>query len=174
MHDHHKLLTHPAMQTIREAIQRDLWLKLAVGLVLLVAGLSMATYFYHKYNLLAMLGLGVALPGVWCLREYLRRPKVEDDLLWQTLHRFPRQIVWVFTQEEELMPFGLMLTKRGSLYIMLLDGTELTLAFPTKKLHLASHFLHRLLPHAAFGFSQELKQQFERDPSLVGNWKSEN
>lgn len=168
MHDHHKLLTHPAMLTIREAIQRDLWLKLAVGLILLLAGLAMATYFYHKYNLLAVLGLGIALPGVWCLREYMRRPKVEDDMLWQTLHRRPTKIVWVFTQEEELVPFGLMLTKRCTLYVMLLDGTELTLAFPTQKLHLASHFLQRLLPHAAFGFSQERQQLFERDPSLMG------
>lgn len=155
------------MLTIREGIQRDLWLKLAVGVVLLVAGLALTTYFYQKYNLLAVLGLGLALPGAWCLREYLRRPKVEDDLLWQTLHRRPRQVVWVFTQEEQLMPVGLLLWERGTLFVMLLDGSELTLALPPRKLKLASHYLQRLLPHAAFGFSQERRQQFERDPSLL-------
>ncbi|MBK9015165.1 MAG: hypothetical protein IPM82_14455 [Saprospiraceae bacterium] len=167
LHDHHKLLAHPAMLTIREAIRRDLWLKLAVGLVLLVSGLSLTAVFYQKYSLLAALGLGVALPGAWFLREYLRRPKVEDDPLWQVLHRRPRHIVWIYTQEERLMPFGMLLSERGTLFVMLLDGSELTLALPTKKLKLASHFLQRLLPHAAFGFSQERKQQFEVNPALL-------
>lgn len=156
------------MLVLREAIRRDLWLKLAVGLVLLTAGLSMAAVFYQKYNLLAVLGVGMALPGAWFLREYLRRPKVEDDPLWQVLHRAPKQVVWVYIQEERLMPFGMLLTERGTLFVMLLDGSELTLAMPIKQLKLASHYLHRLLPHAAFGFSQERKQQFEQDPSLLG------
>lgn len=155
------------MHVIRDAIRRDLWLKLAVGLGLLAAGLGMAAVFYQKYNLLAVLGVGVALPGAWFVREWVRRPRVEDDPLWQVLHRAPKQVVWVYTQEERLMPFGMLLTERGTLYIMLLDGSELTLALPTRKLRLASHYLHRLLPHAAFGFSQERKQQFETDPTLL-------
>ena len=93
MHDHSKLLAHPAMLVIRDAIRRDLWLKLAVGLVLLAAGLGMAAVFYQKYNLLAVLGVGVALPGAWFLREWVRRPNIEDDPLWQVLHRAPRQVV---------------------------------------------------------------------------------
>ncbi|MBK8565824.1 MAG: hypothetical protein IPN76_21395 [Saprospiraceae bacterium] len=168
MHDHHNLLTHPAMLVIRDAIRRDLWLKLAVGLALLAAGLGMAAVFYQKYNLLAVLGVGVALPGAWFVREYVRRPRVEDDALWQVLHRAPKQVVWVYTQEERLMPVGLLLAERGTLFVMLLDGSELTLAMPARKLKLASHYLHRLLPHAAFGFSVERKQQFEQDPSLLG------
>jgi hypothetical protein len=156
------------MLVLRDAIRRDLWLKLAVGLALLAAGLYMAAAFYQKYNMLAVLGVGVALPGAWFVREYVRRPRVEDDALWQVLHRAPRQVVWVYTQEERLMPFGMLLWERGTLYVMLLDGSELTLALPTRKLKLASHYLHRLLPHAAFGFSQERRQQFERDPSLLG------
>lgn len=155
------------MLVIRDAIRRDLWLKLAVGVVLLVAGLGLAAFFYQKYNLVAVLGLGVALPGAWFLREYVRRPKVEDDPLWQVLHRVPRQVVWVYTQEERLMPFGMLLSERGTLFVMLLDGSELTLALPTRKLKLASKYLQRLLPHAAVGFSMERRQQFERDPSLL-------
>lgn len=168
MHDHRKLLSHPAMLVIRDGIQRDLWLKLAVGLLLLAAGLCMAAVFYQKYNLLAVLGVGVALPGAWFVREWVRRPRVEDDPLWQVLHRAPKQVVWVFTQEEQLMPVGLLLAERGTLYVMLIDGSELTLALPVRKLNLASHYLHRLLPHAAFGFSLERKQQFEQDPALLG------
>ncbi len=155
------------MLVLRDAIQRDLWLKLAVGLVLLMAGLGLAAVFYQKHNLLAVLGLGVALPGAWFLREHLRRPRVEDDPLWQVLHRRPRQIVWIYTQEERLMPFGMHLMARGTLFVMLLDGSQLALALPTQQLKLASHFLHRLLPHAAFGFSQERRQQFEADPALL-------
>ncbi len=167
MHDHHNLLTHPAMLVIRDAIRRDLWLKLAVGLALLAAGLGMAEVFYQKYNLLAVLGVGVALPGAWFVREWVRRPRFEDDPLWQVLHRAPKQVVWVYTQEERLMPVGLLLAERGTLYVMLLDGSELTLALPARKLKLASHYLHRLLPHAAFGFSLERRLKFEQDPSLL-------
>lgn len=157
------------MLVIRDAIRRDLWLKLAVGVVLLMAGLGLAAFFYQKYNLVAVLGLGMALPGAWFLREYVRRPKVEDDPLWQVLHRRPRQVVWVYTQEEQLMPFGMLLAERGTLYVMLLDGAELTLALPARKLKLASKYLQRLLPHAAVGFSQERRQQFERDPAMLLN-----
>ncbi len=155
------------MRIIRDGIQRDLWLKLAVGLLLLGAGLCLVLFFYQKTNLLAVLGLGLVLPGSWFLREYVRRPSVEDDLLWQLLHRRSQQIVWVFTQDEQVMPLGLHLGDRGTLFVMLLDGTELTLALPVRKLRLISHFLHRLLPHAAFGFSEERMQQFEQNPSLL-------
>lgn len=155
------------MRIIRDGIRRDLWLKLAVGLLLLGAGLGLVLFFYQKYNLLAVLGLGLVLPGSWFLREYVRRPSVEDDLLWQLLHRRSQQIVWVFTQDEQIMPLGLYLGDRGTLFVMLLDGTELTLALPVRKLRLISHFLHRLLPHAAFGFSEERRQQFEQNPSLL-------
>ncbi|MCF8245617.1 MAG: hypothetical protein K9J37_04060 [Saprospiraceae bacterium] len=161
------LLQHPAMLTIREGIRRDLWLKLAVGVLLLASGFALALFFYQKHSLLAVLGLGLALPGAWFLRDYLQRHKVEDDLLWQTLHRRPQQIVWVYTQEEQLMPLGLHLMDRGMLFVMLLDGSELTLALPAKKLRLASHFLHRLLPNAAFGFSEERRQQFVDNPALL-------
>lgn len=169
LHDHYKLLAHPAMLVIRDAIRRDLWLKLAVGLLLLVAGLGMTAVFYQKYNLLAVLGVGVALPGAWFVREFVRRPRVDDDPLWQVLHRAPKQVVWVFTQEERLMPVGLLLAERGTLYVMLLDGSELTLALPARKLKLASKYLQRLLPHAAVGFSLERRQQFERDPAMLLN-----
>lgn len=162
------------MSVIHDGIRRDLWLKLAVGLVLLAAGFGLAMVFYKKYNLLAVLGMGLALPGAWFVREWVRRPRVEDDALWQVLHRAPKQVVWVYTQEERLMPLGLFLAERGTLFIMLLDGSELTLALPARKLKLASHYLRRLLPHAVFGFSVERKQQFESNPSLLVNWKLGN
>lgn len=155
------------MLVIHDAIRRDLWLKLAVGLVLLAVGFGLLLFFFKKYNLLAALGLGMSLPGGWCLREFVRRPKVEDDALWQVLHRRQKQIVWVYVQEEQLMPFGMLLAERGTLFVMMLDGSELSLAMPSRKLRLAVHFLRRLLPHAAFGFSLERRQQFEQDPSLL-------
>lgn len=167
MHNHSKLLTHPAMRILREAIRRDLQLKLGVGLVLLLSGLALVTVFFRQYHLLAVLGLGIALPGAWCLREYLLRPRVADDRLWQVLHCAPDHIVWVFTQEERLMPFGMLLSERGTLFVMLLDGSELSLAMPVRKLRLAMHFLRRLLPHSAFGFSVERRRQFESDPASL-------
>lgn len=155
------------MHVIRDGIRRDLWLKLAVGLALLAGGVALAALFYHKHKLLAVLGVGMALPGAWCVREWVRRPRVEDDPLWQVLHRTPGQVVWAYTQEERLMPLGLLLVERGTLYVMLLDGSELTLALPSRKLKLALHYLHRLLPHAVFGFSVERRLQFENDPTSL-------
>ncbi|MBI5917347.1 MAG: hypothetical protein HY842_18420 [Bacteroidetes bacterium] len=65
------------------------------------------------------------------------------------------------------MPFGMLLSERGTLHVMLLDGGQLTLTLPPQKLRLASKHLHRLLPHASFGYSEERRQQFETDPALL-------
>ncbi|MBI5917346.1 MAG: hypothetical protein HY842_18415 [Bacteroidetes bacterium] len=74
MHSTTKLLTHPAMAALRQAIQRELWLKLTVAVVFIAGGVAGAWYFYKKENLVVSLGMAGVLLGLWFLREYLWRP----------------------------------------------------------------------------------------------------
>ena len=97
----------------------------------------------------------------------IKKPRTEDERLWYLLNENPKQIVWVYSITTQTMPFGFHLWDTGTMYFKLLDGDEITVGLPTKKLKMVSKFLNRLLPHASFGYSEERQAQFEKDPKLL-------
>lgn len=150
-------------------------MKLGFGGVLLAGGTAFGYVFFEKRNLLATFGLAAALAGLKLLWDVLRRPTPEDEHLWQLLNHQPRQIVWVYTMTTQTMPFGFYLWERGTMYFKLLDGSEISLSLPARKLKMVSKFLNRLLPHASFGYSEDRLRQFETNPaSLLRSEKDKN
>ncbi len=156
---------HPAMRLLRKAIRQEQQAKMTVSFLFIAGGGAFGYLFFEQKNILATFGLASILFGLHLLWEVMRRPKPEDEHLWKLLNKRSRQIVWVFYVNTQTMPFGLYLWEESMMYFKLADGSEISIALPSKKLRMVSRFLNRLLPHAAFGFSYERQRQFEVDPA---------
>ena len=158
---------HPGMKLLRGALQKERNTKLIFALVLMVGGVTIP-YVYFRTNSLAMVaGLIAILVGMRLMYEVIRTPKTADMRLLQLLKNNPRKIVWVYSVTTQTMPFGFHLWDTGVMYFKLLEGDELTVHLPVKKLKMVSKFLNRLLPHASFGYSDERMAQYELDPKLL-------
>ena len=71
------------------------------------------------------------------------------------------------------MPFGFYLWETGQMYFKLVDGQEICLFVPARKLRMVSRFLNKVLPHATFGYSPENAQLFRENPlQLIKNHSS--
>jgi hypothetical protein len=155
------------MRLLRRAIQQERQSKLVLAVFLFLGGGLFGFVFFLKKNILATLGLLALMIGLKLLWEVLRQPKVEGERLWQLLNTQRREIVWVYCTNTQLMPFGLYLWERGTMFFMLQDGDEISVGLPARKLKMVSRFLNKLLPHASFGYTAERQQQFEADPKLL-------
>ncbi len=161
------LNTHPAIQALKKAVVREIWLEKTVVLILFVSGCSLMWWCYPAQPLLAGLGVFLAVLGV---RFGVSAGKVwrpAQHPLMQLLQRQPQRVVWVYSVSSDLMPFGLYVFSRGTLYFQLDDGQSLDLSVPSKQLKLISRTLNRLLPHASFGYSAERRQLFAMDPQRL-------
>ena len=158
---------HPAMRLLHRAVQRERNVKLTLSLVLMTAA-TVIPYFNKSRNKFIFGTCLVAfLVGLQLLYKIIRKSRSEEERLLDLLKNNPRQIVWVFSIATQTMPFGFHLWDAGVMYFKLLDGDEISVNLPSKKLKMVSKFLNRLLPHASFGYSDERQAQFEQDPKLL-------
>lgn len=155
---------HPAMQLLYKAIVKERILKLVLSICMVVCGLVIPYLYFQKNSFVAIIGLASLVIGAKLLFDVIRTPQAIDERLWYLLTDNPKQIVWVYSVKTRTMPFGFHLWDAGTMYFMLLDGSEISLNLPVKKMKMVSKFLNRLLPHATFGFSEERQNMFEKDP----------
>ncbi len=158
---------HPAMQLIYRAIQKERHTKLALALCLMVGGVVFPYLYFQKNNFVTVAGAAALLIGMRLMFGTIRTPQAVDERLWFLLNERPRHIVWVYSVTTRTMPFGFHLWDVGTMYFKLLDGNEISINLPVKKIKMVSRFLNRLLPHASFGYSDERQLQFEKDPKLL-------
>ena len=158
---------HPAMKLLHSALQKERNIKLVLALCLMFLGVVIPYVFFQKNGFIAVVGLATLLASIYIMFGLLRRPATTDERLWHLLNHEPGQIVWVYSVVTQTMPFGFHLWDAGTMYFKLLDGDEISVYLPVKKMKMVSKFLNRLLPHASFGFSEERQAQFESDPKLL-------
>ncbi len=158
---------HPAMQLLYKAIQKERYMKLILALCLMVSGVIFPYLFFQKNSFVTVAGLAVLLIGIQMMLGIIRTPQAVDERLWFLLNDNPKQIVWVYSVTTRTMPFGFHLWDAGTMYFKLLDGNEISINLPVKKMKMVSKFLNRLLPHATFGYSDERHWQFEKDPKTL-------
>ena len=111
-----------------------------------------------------VLVLGLCLVGFLLLKKALEEAHAESHPLWQTLLNNPLNIVWVYSVRTQVMPFGFYLWENGQMYFKLVDGNEISILVPARKLRMLSRFLNKWLPHATFGYSPENEQLYRENP----------
>jgi len=167
MNSQKKYQLHPAMQLLYKAIQRERNTKLVLAMALMVAGTISPYLYFQENNFMTAAGLVALLIGLRLMFSVIRSSQTDGGQLWALICDKPGQIVWVYSITTQNMPFGFHLWDVGTMYFKMLDGNEISINLPVKKLRMVSKFLNRRLPHASFGYSSQLKDMFEADPSLL-------
>ena len=158
---------HPAMRILHNAIQKERHVKLSFALCLMFLGIWLPYYYFLKNGFIASVGMVALIIGIRMMFGIIRTPQAVDERLWHLLNKDHGQIVWIYSVTIQTMPFGFHLWDSGTMYFKLLDGDEITVSLPVKKLKMVSKFLNRLIPHASFGYSDERQIQFEKDPKSL-------
>lgn len=158
---------HPAMRLLGRGLRNERLLMIGFATLLVGGGNCLGWYFFKKENPLAIFGLAAIVLGLRMAWNILRQPETIENRLFHLLENHPEKIVWVYSIRTQSMPYGFRIWDTGTMYFKLLDGDEISVSLPSGKLKLVSKFLNRVLPHAAFGYSDERRQQFEHDPALL-------
>lgn len=111
--------------------------------------------FFNSNILLAVVGAAATVAGGMMYFYFQKSRKNPDNNLIKIIDTQPNKILWVYTMETNLMPFGFKIQDKGFIYFNLDNGDDICVKLPAKDLKLVSRFLNRLLPNAMFGFSEE-------------------
>ena len=140
------------MRLLQQAIRREMRLQFAASLALFFLGLYLSYSTFHSNIPLMIMGMAITL--------------IAAKLLQHT-----KQVVWIYSTAVEHAPFGIHLYRRGTMYFKMADGMELSVRLPHRQLRTISKFLHRLLPHATFGYSTDRDYSFRLSPeNLRRDW----
>lgn len=155
------------MQALFVAALRESRMQMIAALTMLAIGITLGWFFFQKQPVLAVIALALLVLGLQWLYGALRIWRLEQHPLVRTLLYHPQRIVWVYTVNMAVMPFGLNIFNRGDIHVRLDDGSEHVLSLPARRLKLVSHTLSRLLPHVAFGYTPEREQQYLENPAAL-------
>ena len=160
------MLQHPGLRPLWEGLRHEWRQQLLAGGALAVVGLLIVTWGVFSSGLLALTGLGILLGGLYIVQHVWRRPPDRHRLRELICHH-PARIVWVYGVVTEHQPFGVHFLESGILYFKLLDGDEITVAMPARRLKLVCKLLGRVLPHTVFGYSRQRHRVFDQNPALL-------
>lgn len=155
------------MRLLRRAIRRELFLQFTLYFCLMLFGLIIAGYFFNANALLSFVGLFFSFVGLfYCIRLFEYWP-IDRHPLLRLLYEEQEQIVWVYTVVTRKMPYGFATSHHGLLHFKLINGEDLCVSLPARRLRLVSHYLNRLLPHATFGYSPNKEQLYRINPEML-------
>ena len=161
------------MKLLLRCIRREAGAQLLLAWLPVLAGAALFIWCRHLGTWISVIALTLWLAGLLLLKRALKQPRAEAHPLWQTLLNNPLRIVWVYTVRTQVMPFGFYLWETGQMYFKLVNGQEISLFVPARKLRMVSRFLNKLLPHATFGYSPENEQLYRENPlQLIKNHSS--
>lgn len=155
------------METIRKALQREIFLKLLASLALLVFGTLLTAYAFLLNAIIVIVGIVLTALGIQLTRNAILNRNVEKSSLMQLLLKQPRKIVWVYYVLTQRMPFGLEFSRNATIYFKLVDGDEITLSMSENETKIVLKMLQAQLPHATFGYSRDREQWFMASPELL-------
>lgn len=155
------------MKLIQRCIRRKIRSKVFLSAMPLVLGTVLFFYCRQLGTVLSILSLLLVLTSIYLTRKTLKSNRLENHPLWELLLQRPLQIVWIHTVRTQLMPFGFYLWETGQMYFKLVDGKEISIVLPAKKLRMVSRFLNKMLPHATFGYSPENERLFQENPAQL-------
>lgn len=166
-----RLYRHPAMRLLQQAIRREMRLQFAASLALFFLGLYLSYNTFHSNIPLMIMGMVITLIAAKLLQHTISNLREGSNKLLLILLNHPKQVVWIYSVAVEHAPFGIHLFSRGTMYFKMADGMEMSVHLPHRQLRTISRFLHRLLPHATFGYSPDRDYSFRLSPeNLRRDW----
>ncbi|MGB0984252.1 MAG: hypothetical protein ACPG19_09440 [Saprospiraceae bacterium] len=156
------------LDCIKNALRIDRNLQLIFGIIAVLFGGWLLLFVFKRFSwIFAALALVMLFSGIRLLYDVFRFWKMEQTYLIRLLFYQPQEIVWVYSIVTEKLPFGVALSKKGTMYFKLLNGDEITIKLDDKEMPLISKCLHEVLPHATFGYSKEKEQWYMANPAML-------
>lgn len=134
--------------------------------IFLVMGLILYLAFFNSFIIAAVVGAAFAVLGGGMLYHFHKIKTNPATNLFGIINQNPTKIIWVYTLETNLMPFGFKVQDKGLIYFKMIDGEEISVKLRAKDLKLVSRFLNRLLPDAMFGFSEEKQTRYNEQCAM--------
>ncbi len=153
-------------------LKRERSLKLTASIIMLFGGaVFMWLMLNSAYNRLAVLCALVSMTllifGFKFLYDTIDSWHPHNTTIWEIIKNRPRDIVWVYTELTETLPYGVKVTGKGTIFFKMIDRKEISLSVPAKYLKPLSESLNPVLPHATFGYTSERAQWYVASPDFL-------
>ena len=134
---------------------------------LLSGGSILVALSFSRSGLLVIIGLAAVLLGMRLCIPIAKALRGTDTKLYYVLRHQPRRVVWIYGVVTQSMPFGFRVFQHAVVYFKLIDGEELSVRVPVRKIRLITRTLKRLLPHASFGYTEEMAERYREEPGML-------
>lgn len=157
------------IEVIQDALINENKREFLLGMFLFVLGiLSFFVSFFSDYEVLFKITTGFFFfCALIVLFRAIKRFNVERNPFYIAVVYNSRNVVWVYHQVTHVMPFGIQLYKRFTIYIHTLHGKCYSLQVSEKQLMPCLKYLEKLLPRATFGHDIKKEQLYRANPIML-------
>ena len=153
---------HPLLKKI---ILRERNFKLLFALALLfILGACIGYIFQRQPIALFLLLALVSVLITWRLKGTF---DIDRHPVWQLLTNQKHQVSWIYFEEVQLQPFGILLAKKAVLCIWTIGRVQERIHLPLKYKERLYKELSDTLIEVSFGYSEEKKLWYEAHPSML-------
>lgn len=155
---------HPSWGLIERALRREWQLACTVLWSCAAVAITLAVWLGSWW---IVAGVALTLGALACLYYLHGSGHYGRSGLWVRLRREPDAFTWVYAVAVQRMPFGFFLSEQYLVTLACADGKRYELRVRSAEYRAVMLLLERCLPAAAFGWSRERQQVFERDPAAL-------
>ena len=150
---------------LKKIIRRERNFKLLFALALLfILGVCIGYVFQRQPIALFLLLAMVSGMITWRLKSSFR---IDRHPVWRLLVSQVHQVSWIYFEEVQLQPFGILLAKKAVLCIWTIGRVQERIQLPLKHKEALYKELSDTLPEVSFGYSEEKKLWYEAHPSML-------
>ncbi len=161
------------LHIIHKALKQNRNGKLIVSVVLILAGLLFIFYMPHFSNrsfyFVRIIGSLSTLSGTALLMLSLIHFDVRKNKLLLLLNKHPEDVVWIYYNKVQMIPFGVKIRDRCTLFFNLRNREKHLINISEDEVQRLVKYLNRKVPRATFGFSREKEQLYLANPDLLIN-----
>ena len=150
---------------LKRVIRRERNFKLLFALVLLFILGTCIGYVFQRQPL-AMFLLLAMISGLvtWRLKSSFR---IDRHPVWPLVTSQAHQVSWIYFEEVQLQPFGILLAKKAVLCIWTIGRVQERIHLPLKHKEALYKELSSTLTEVSFGYSDDKKLWYEAHPSML-------
>ena len=150
---------------LKKIIRRERRLKLLFALCLLfILGVFIGCIFQRQLIALFLLITVISSLITWRLKSSL---SLDRHPVWYLVTSQAHQVSWIYFEEVQLQPFGILLAKKAVLCIWTIGREQERIQLSLKHKEALYRELSDMLTEVSFGYSEEKKLWYEAHPSML-------
>ena len=150
---------------LKKIIRRERHFKLLLALALLFILGAFIGYVFQRQPIALFLLLAMVSSLIsWRLKKSFR---TDQHPVWHLVTSQVHQVSWIYFEEVQLQPFGILLAKKAVLCIWTVGRAQERIHLPLKHKETLYKELSDTLKEVSFGFSEEKKLWYEAHPSML-------